>query len=330
MKAAQKICEPGGQGKRAGAVVAPPAARVATPIIACMPESYDELLATGVAAAKAGAVVLRRYFRSGDLEVARKADNDFVTRADRESEAAVLGEIRRRFPGHRILAEEGGRGAGGSEYQWLVDPLDGTTNFLQGLPVWCISVACMRGGEVVAGVVLDPPGENLFTAALGSGARWNGRPMAVSGHPGISGSFLATGYPFRAHATLGVYLDVFREAFLAAKAIRRCGAAALDLAYTAAGVYDGFFEFRLSPWDIGAGVLLVREAGGAVTDVDGGEGFFTGGNVVAGSPAVQRELRDVVARHASEADLDRISPPQRKSGVAPRPSSRRAAGAREG
>ncbi len=287
------------------------------PIIAAMSESYEELLATGVAAANAGAAVLRRYFRSGDLDVARKADNDFVTRADRESEAAALGEIRRRFPGHRILAEEGGRGGGGGEYQWLVDPLDGTTNFLQGLPVWCISVACMRGGEVVAGVVLDPPGENLFSAALGSGARWNGRPMAVSGHPGLSGSFLATGYPFRVRATLDVYLGVFREAFLAAKAIRRCGAAALDLAYTAAGVYDGFFEFRLSPWDIGAGVLLVREAGGTVTDVDGGEGFFAGGNVVAGSPAVQRELREIVARHASEADLDRISPVQAGAAAVP-------------
>ncbi len=132
--------------------------------------------------------------------------------------------------------------------------------------------------------------------------------MAVSGHPGLSGSFLATGYPFRAHATLDVYLGVFREVFLAAKAIRRCGSAALDLAFTAAGVYDGFFEFRLSPWDIGAGVLLVREAGGTVTDVDGGEGFFAGGNVVAGSPAVQRELREAVARHASETDLDRLSP----------------------
>ena len=274
-----------------------------------MGDSHDDLLAAGEAAARAGAAVLRRYFRSGDLDVARKGDNDFVTRADRESEAAVLGEIRRRFPGHRILAEEGGgSGVGAGEYQWLVDPLDGTTNFLQGLPVWCVSVACRRGREVVAAVVLDPPGENLFTAALGSGARWNGRAMTVSGHPGLAGSFLATGYPFRAHATLDVYLRVFRDVFLAAKAIRRCGSAALDLAFTAAGVYDGFFEFRLSPWDIGAGVLLVREAGGTVTDVDGGEGFFAGGNVVAGSPAVQRELRAAVARHASEADLDRVSP----------------------
>ncbi len=271
---------------------------------------YEELLAVAVGAARAGSEVLQRYFRSGDLEVARKAANDFVTRADRESEAAVLGEIRRRFPGHRILAEEGG-GAGGaseSEYQWLVDPLDGTTNFLQGLPVWSVSVACRRGEQVVAAVVLDPPGENLFTAALGSGARWNGRPMAASAHPGLAGAFLATGYPFRAHATLDVYLRVFREVFLAAKAIRRCGSAALDLAYTAAGVYDGFFEFRLSPWDIGAGVLLVREAGGTVTDLDGGEGFFVSGNLVAGGAAVQRELLAAVARQAGEAEVDRLSP----------------------
>jgi myo-inositol-1(or 4)-monophosphatase len=273
---------------------------------------YDELLEGAVAAANAGSGVLRGYFRSGDLDVARKGENDFVTRADRDSEAAVLGEIRRRFPGHRILAEEGGAtdGGGGGEYEWLVDPLDGTTNFLQGLPIWCVSVACRRGERLVAAAICEPPGENLFTAALGSGARWNGRPMAVSGQPGLTGSFLATGYPFRAHATLDVYLGVFREVFLAAKAIRRCGSAALDLAYTAAGVYDGFFEFRLSPWDIGAGVLLVREAGGAVTDVDGGERFFAGGNVVAGSPAVQRELQAVVGRHASEADLDRLSPVQ--------------------
>jgi myo-inositol-1(or 4)-monophosphatase len=273
-------------------------------------ERYEELLATAVAAAQAGSEVLRRYFRTRDLEVARKGENDFVTRADRESEEAVLAEVQRRYPGHRILAEEGGgaESGAGSEYQWLVDPLDGTTNFLQGLPVWSVSVACRRGDQVVAAAICDPPGGNLFTAALGGGARWNGRPMAASTLPGLAGSFLATGYPFRAHATLDVYLAVFREVFLAAKAIRRCGSAALDLAYTAAGVYDGFFEFRLSPWDIGAGVLLVREAGGVVTDLDGGDGFFAGGNVVAGGPAVQRELRAVVARHAGEAELNRLSP----------------------
>jgi myo-inositol-1(or 4)-monophosphatase len=342
----------------------------------------EDLLATAVAAAHAGAAVLRRYFRSADLEVAVKGENDFVTRADRESEAAVLGEIRRRHPTHRILAEESGRsgvgdgdgdgdagdaggsddggsggggggeggrggrgggegggssrggaeggggvdggdgrdggggghggaaggGAAGAGHEWLVDPLDGTTNFLQGLPVFCVSVACRYGDQVVAAVVEDPIGGNLFTAALGGGAHWNGRPMSASRQPGLRGAFLATGYPFRSHGTLDVYLATFRDVFLQAKAIRRCGAAALDLAYTAAGVYDGFFEFRLSPWDIGAGVLLVREAGGVVTDVDGGEGFFVSGNVVAGAPPVQRELRQAVAAHASEAEIDRLSP----------------------
>jgi myo-inositol-1(or 4)-monophosphatase len=269
---------------------------------------HEELLATAVAAAQRGAEVLARYFRDASLEIGRKGQNDFVTRADRESEEAVVGEILRRHPGHRILAEEGGAGGGDGDYEWLIDPLDGTTNFLQGLPVFCVSVACRRDRDLLAAVVLDPPGDNLFAAAAGSGATWNGKPMRATAHPGLDGAFLATGYPFRAHAALDIYLEVFREVFLQAKAIRRCGAAALDLAYTAAGVYDGFFEFRLSPWDIGAGILLVREAGGRVTDVDGGERFFQSGNVVAGGAAVQPELLAAVGRHASEEALDRVSP----------------------
>jgi myo-inositol-1(or 4)-monophosphatase len=268
-----------------------------------------ELLVAALAAAHAGSAVLRHYFRSAGLEVARKGDNDFVTRADRESETAALGEIRRHFPAHRILAEEGGGAGGGdSEYEWLVDPLDGTTNFMQGLPVWSISVACRRGEQLLAAVVEEPIGGNLFTATLGGGTQWNGQPASVSRQAGLDEAFLATGFPFRAHAALDIYLGAFHEVFLRAKAIRRCGSAAMDLAYTAVGVYDGFFEFRLSPWDIGAGVLLVREAGGVVTDLDGGERFFAGGNVVAGAAGVQRELRQVVARHASEAALDRLSP----------------------
>jgi myo-inositol-1(or 4)-monophosphatase len=270
----------------------------------------EKLLETAVSAARAGADVLRRYFRRDGLQVSRKGQNDFVTEADKASEAAVLAEIHRSFPDHRILAEEGG-GADlnqESEHEWLVDPLDGTTNFLQGLPVWCVSVACRRAGRVVAGAVLDPEGDNLFAAARGHGATWNGRPMSVSHHPGLDGAFLATGYPFRALSTLDVYLNIFRDVFLRSKAIRRCGAAALDLAYTAAGVYDGFFEFRLSPWDIGAGILLVEEAGGVVTDLDGGTGYFRGGNVVAGGKGVQQDLWEVAARHVREADIDRLSP----------------------
>ncbi|HYO13841.1 MAG TPA: inositol monophosphatase family protein [Thermoanaerobaculia bacterium] len=270
----------------------------------------NELLDTAVAAARAGAEVVTRYFRDAGLEIRRKGENDFVTQADKESEAAVLAVIRERFPEHRILAEEGsGADEGhGSEYQWLVDPLDGTTNFLQGLPVYCVSVACRRGDELLVGAIEDPEGKNVFTATRGGGAFWNGRRMETSGREGLYGAFLATGYPFRALSTLDCYLAIFRDVFREAKAIRRCGSAALDLAYTAAGVYDGFFEFRLSPWDIGAGVLMVREAGGVVTDLDGGERFFRSGNIVAGGTGVQRELLSTVRRHASEEELDRLNP----------------------
>jgi myo-inositol-1(or 4)-monophosphatase len=273
--------------------------------------NHSELLATAVAVSQTGAEILGRYFRDASLEVTKKGENDFVTRADRESEAAIVAEILRRHPHHRILAEEGGAVGGDGDCEWLIDPLDGTNNFLQGLPIYCVSVACRRGGEILAGVVHDPQGGNLFAAAAGGGATWNGRPMSASGRPGLAGSFLATGYPFRAHATLDVYLDVFREVFLQATAIRRCGAAALDLAYTAAGVYDGFFEFRLAPWDLGAGILLVREAGGVATDLDGGDGFLASGDVVAGGAAVQPALLAAVRRHASGALLDRLAPVSR-------------------
>ncbi len=289
----------------------------------------EALLATAVEAAQAGAEVTSRWFRSDGLEVRRKAHNDFVTRADQESEAAVVAVIRERFPGHRILAEEGSAaeaGRGGpdgkeSEYEWLIDPLDGTTNFLQGLPVYCTSVACRRGNELLAGAVVDPEGGNLFTAGLGAGALWNGQPMRCSGRPSLDGAFLATGYPFRALPTLDIYLYVFRDVFLRAKAIRRCGAAALDLAYTAAGVYDGFFEFRLSPWDIGAGVLLIREAGGVVTDLDGGDGFFRSGNLVAGAAGVQPGLLALVRGHASEALVEQLHSREDGAPVLPAPAA---------
>jgi myo-inositol-1(or 4)-monophosphatase len=266
----------------------------------------DDLLQTALAAADAGSRVVTRYFRDAGLEVDAKGENDFVTQADKESEAAILAEIRRRFPGHRILAEEGsGAGQGSGDYEWLIDPLDGTTNFLHGLPVYCVSIACRKGDELLAAVIQDPEGNNLFAATRGGGATWNGRRMEVSGQDGLKGSFLATGYPWRALPTLDLYLGIFRDVFPLSKAIRRCGSAALDLAYTAAGVYDGFFEFRLSPWDIGAGILLVREAGGRVTDTDGGEhGSFVSGNVVAGGPAVHRELLAIVQRHASEGAIE--------------------------
>ena len=267
---------------------------------------YEELLQAAQAAAEAGAQVLEAYFRQDSLEVQAKGEHDFVTQADREAEEAVLGEIRRRYPAHGVLAEEGGLLAGRGEYQWIIDPLDGTTNFLQGLPIWGVSVACRRGPELVVAAVFDPQGGNRFSARRGGGAFWNGRRMAVSARPGLDGAFLATGYPFRARATLDVYLAVFRNVFLEARAIRRCGAATLDLAYTAAGVFDGFFEFRLSPWDIAAGALLIEEAGGRVSDLDGGDRYLETGNVVAGGAQVQPKLLAAVRQNADEAALTEL------------------------
>lgn len=267
------------------------------------------LLATAEAAAAAGAAVLEGYFRSGKLEVATKAANDFVTQADRESERTLVDEILRRHPDHAILAEEGTEHPEASaDVQWVIDPLDGTTNFLHGLPVWAVSVACRRGDRWLAGVVLDPCGGNRFTASRGGGAHWNGRPMRVSARPGVEGSFLATGYPFRALSALDLYLELFRSVLLRARAIRRCGAAALDLAYTAAGVYDGFFELRLSIWDIAAGALLIEEAGGVLTDLGGAAGWVDSGNVLAGAPGVHADLLDLARAVVSEERIDRLVP----------------------
>ncbi len=269
---------------------------------------YADLLEGAVAAAEAGADRLAPYFRQGGLEARWKGKNDLVTRADGESEEAILGEIRRRFPEHSILAEEGGASGGQADYQWIVDPLDGTSNFLQGLPIYGISVAGRPVDKLVAGGILHPQGGNLFSAARGAGATWNGAPMKVSDPPGLAGGFVATGYPFRSKATLDLYLAAFREVFQHVRSLRRCGAAALDLAYTAAGVYDGFFEFRLSAWDIAAGARLIREAGGAVTDLDGGGRFLETGNVIAGGVAVHEELLAVIGRHADEKQLETVDP----------------------
>jgi myo-inositol-1(or 4)-monophosphatase len=169
-------------------------------------------------------------------------------------------------------------------------------------------VAVHRRGELLAGAVVDPLGERTFAAARGGGATLDGEPMKVSSHPGLDGAFLATGYPFRAHAALDRYLGAFKEVFQQARAIRRCGAAALDLAHTAAGIYDGFFEFRLAPWDIAAGLLLIQEAGGRASDLDGTFRCLETGNVVAGGVAVQRDLQAAVGRHADEAALAAVTP----------------------
>ena len=264
------------------------------------------LLDTAVRAARAGGDVLVPFWRNlphGAVE--EKQQNDYVTRADRESEEAILRTIRAEFPDDAFLGEEGGvrEGRGGDGRMWIVDPLDGTSNFVTGFPFWCVSIAAMERGSLSAAVIWDPLRDELYSAARGEGAFRNGERISVTSRPSLAGAFLATGFPFRYRHRIDAYLALFRAVFLEARAIRRAGSAALDLAYVAAGVFDGFFEFHLSPWDIAAGALLIREAGGAVTDFDGGERFLERGNVIAGTAGVAEGIRATAREIVTEDSI---------------------------
>jgi myo-inositol-1(or 4)-monophosphatase len=244
-----------------------------------------------IAAAQAGALVLLRHFRKLDpARVTEKTKNDLVSQADRDSEAVIKAELGRRFPQYRFLGEETGASGGGDGPRWIVDPLDGTLNFVQGFPHWCVSVGLWDQLGPVAGCILDPLRQDLFVAARGQGASWNGQPMAVSRQPGLDGAFLATGFAWQLEERFPAYNRALCAVFPRAKAIRRAGSAALDLAHTACGIYDGFFELGLKPWDFAAGALMVQEAGGILSDWQGGDGWKESGNMVAGNPEVQREL----------------------------------------
>jgi myo-inositol-1(or 4)-monophosphatase len=249
-----------------------------------------------------GAEQLMNHWRSLDPDqINEKARNDLVTAADLASEETIIQAIRTRFPDHGILSEEAGRSTPtDSAPTWIIDPLDGTTNFVHGIPQFAISIGVAVEGRIDFGVILDPCKNDVFSAVRGRGARWNGAVCRVSNREGLAGSLLATGFPFKAHRLLDPYLAIFHDVFLRCKAIRRPGAAALDLAYTACGLFDGFFEFQLSAWDIAAGAVLVEEAGGVITDMDGGTDYLNSGNVVCGPSGVQRELLEVVDLHRDD------------------------------
>jgi myo-inositol-1(or 4)-monophosphatase len=263
------------------------------------------LIETAVEAAKAGGeVLLSSWRRLPPGSVSEKRKNDFVTHADKESEERIVEVLRARFPEDAMLGEEGGeRGGTGSGRTWIIDPLDGTSNFIAGFPFWCVSIAARQGEELVAGVIWDPLRGELYRAERGAGAYRGNTRLAVTARPGLEGAFLATGFPFRSREHLDTYLRLFRAVFLEARAIRRAGSAALDLASVAAGVFDAFFEFRLAPWDIAAGALLIREAGGVVRDFDGGERYWERGNIVAGSPAVAAGILEAARGILRDEDI---------------------------
>ncbi|HLN93202.1 MAG TPA: inositol monophosphatase family protein [Thermoanaerobaculia bacterium] len=267
--------------------------------------SGSSLVEVAADAARAGGDLIERYWRKlpGD-SVSEKRANDFVTRADKESEEVIVARIRDRYPEDGFLGEEGGRrGAGGERRTWIIDPLDGTSNFIAGFPFWSVSVAARERGEIVAGAIWDPLRRELYSAERGSGAFRDGERLKVTARENLDGAFLATGFPFRAKDRIDLYLSIFRELFLHARAIRRAGSAALDLAQVAAGVFDGFFEFKLSVWDIAAGALLIEEAGGRICDFDGGSGYWERGNVVAGAPGVAGGIVTVASRLFSDLEI---------------------------
>ena len=261
-----------------------------------------------VEAARRGARILLHYWEQLGKEDAHvKARNDWVSQADRESEAAIIEYLRQECPADSILGEESGSRRGTSARTWIIDPLDGTSNYLQHFPVWSVSIGLRDGSEIVAGVVYEPLRDLFYTAERGAGAFRNGERIRVSDQPKLDASFLATGFPFRAQQFVSIYCAIFQEVITSAKGVRRAGSAALDLAYTAAGVFDGFFEMHLAPWDVAAGSILVTEAGGVISDFSGGHRWLDRGNIIGAPRGVHEDLLKLIARYVHEDQLDRRS-----------------------
>ena len=245
------------------------------------------------AARRAGDLIVRSLSRLDSLKIDSKGRNDFVTDIDRKAETEIIAVIRRSHPDHAFLAEESGR-SGDSEYLWIIDPLDGTTNFLHGFPTFAVSIAVEHRGRLQHAVIYDPMRQEFFTASRGDGAQLEGRKIRVSTQRTLEGSLIGTGFPYRMNAAhVDDYLKILKVVMATAAGVRRPGAAALDLAYVAAGRIDGFWEFGLSPWDTAAGTLLIQEAGGRVGTPAGVE-YALGPNIVAGNPKVYEGLLEAI------------------------------------
>jgi len=241
------------------------------------------------AARRAGDLIVRNVDRVPSLGVRSKSRNDFVTEIDQLAERDIIETIRRSHPDHGFLGEESGR-SGGDEFLWIIDPLDGTTNFLHGFPTFAVSLACEYRGRLEHGVVYDPMRQELFTTSRGDGAQLDGKRIRVSKQAELEGSLIGTGFPYRANARwIDEYLAMLKAVMQQTAGIRRPGAASLDLAYVAAGRIDGFWEIGLNAWDTAAGTLLITEAGGLIGTLSGGE-YRQGGNVIAGTPKVYEAL----------------------------------------
>jgi myo-inositol-1(or 4)-monophosphatase len=258
------------------------------------------MLSTAVKAARRAGSIINRGARDLDrLTITTKGPKDFVSEVDRAAEAAIVETLLKTYPDHAILAEEGtAKGANtDAEFLWIIDPLDGTTNFLHGMPQYCVSIALQHKGQITQGVIYDPVHNDLFTATRGRGAFLNDHRMRVSRRQHLKDCLIGTGFPFRDGSDLEAYVAMMRSMMAATAGLRRPGAAALDLAYVAAGYYDGFWEIGLNPWDVAAGSLLITEAGGLVGDLDGESQYLYGAQVIAANPRVFAQMVKLLAPH---------------------------------
>ena len=251
------------------------------------------------AARAAGDYISRQVNNIPNLEIESKSTNDFVTQVDRQAEARIIETLLKAYPDHSIMAEESGD-QGNSEYQWIIDPLDGTTNFLHGFPHFAVSIALAHKGKLQQAVIYDPMKQELFTASKGDGATLNNRRIRVTKMTSTEGALLGTGFPFRQKQHFPAFQSMFADFFSTASDIRRAGSAALDLAYVAAGRLDGFWEIGLAPWDMAAGALIIREAGGLVGDFHGDGNFLQTGNVVAANPKLFADMIRKIQPHLTD------------------------------
>jgi myo-inositol-1(or 4)-monophosphatase len=246
------------------------------------------------AARRAGSIINRAALDGSGLEVRSKRMNDFVTRVDHAAEEAIIEIVRKAYPDHAVLAEESGDTAGPAEYQWIIDPLDGTTNFIHGFPQYCVSIAIRHREALTHGVIYDPLKNELFTASKGRGAFLNDRRVRVSKCIRLSDALVGTGFPFKEIAHLERYSLQLKEMMQKSAGVRRAGAAALDLAYVACGRLDAFWELGLSPWDMAAGALMIQEAGGLVGDLRGEAGYLDSGEIATATPKVFPALLELL------------------------------------
>ena len=259
------------------------------------------MLTIALRAGRKAAELIERAFERIDLVTFEsKSHNDFVTEVDKAAEKEIIYHLRKAYPDHTIRGEEGGVQPGKNpDYEWIIDPLDGTTNFIHGVPHFCVSIACKYKGQLEHAVIIDPIKREEFTASRGRGAKLNDRRLRVSPRRGLEGALIGTGIPFNGYSLENIvpYLACVQEIAGETAGIRRAGSAALDLAYVAAGRFDGFWEMNLHAWDIAAGILLVTEAGGLVSDFNGGAEFLDSGNIVACAPKVFKPILQIVQKN---------------------------------